>query len=202
MAWSVDINGLASLDDLLTLDKRTRSAAARALNATATRTRTTLARRVRDQVALPASYVAPRNGRLSVSKKANPTQLEAVITARSRPTSLSRFLLNKPKRGVEARLQVTPGRLTRIPRAFLIRLRAGNQLTDTRFNLGLAIRLRPGETLLNKKNVIRTRSGLYLLYGPSVQQVILDNQQRGLAREVERPTADFLEREFLRLINL
>ena len=205
MVGTVEITGLQSLNEIATLDDRVKRSASRALNTTAKRQRTEAARRVRRQVSFPANYLSPTGNRprLYVSKQANPASLQTRITGRFRPTSLTRFLLNRPSpRDRRAVLQVAPGRRTVIPRAFLIPLRQGNVRTDEKFNRGLAIRLRPGERLYNKHRAVRLRGNLYLLYGPSVQQVLLDNSGDGVFTRLERPTADFLESEFLRLLGL
>ena len=184
---------------------RRRLAAVRAINRVAREQRTDAARRIRTQVAFPASYLSPSSGRLFVSRRATRGRLEARITARSRPTSLARFSVgsaNPGRRNVTTALEVSSGRATFVRRAFLIRLRSGTALTDTRSNLGLAIRLRPGESLVNKRQQVRLSDGLYLLYGPSVQQVFLDNQGTGVATDIENPTADKLVAEYFRLLGL
>ena len=87
-------------------------------------------------------------------------------------------------------------------RAFLIKLNKGGGQTDTQFNAGLAIRLRPGEKIQNKVRQVQLSKNLYLLYGPSVQQVFLDNQGSGVAEDMKGEVLDQLEREFLKLLNL
>ena len=186
-------------------DDNRRMAAVRAINRVATEQRTAAARMIRNQIAFPASYLNPGGGRLVVSKRATRGSLEARITARSRPTSLARFAMGSATPGRQntaTALEVRSGRATFVRRAFLIRLRSGTALTDTRSNLGLAIRLRPGESLANKRQQIRFSEGLYLLYGPSVQQVFLDNQNQGVAADLEVPTANKLVTEYLRLLEL
>jgi hypothetical protein len=97
---------------------------------------------------------------------------------------------------------VHPGRARFMKRAFLIKLRAGTDSIETRFNQGLAIRLKPGETLQNKKNVVQLKNGLYVLYGPSVSQVFLDNEGDGVAKDIEPSVLDELEDQFLRLLEV
>ena len=90
--FAVFIDGLES-DLLEGLDtKGRRLAAVRALNRVARDARAEAARKIRDQVNLPARYVAPSQQRLYVSKKAQGSSLEARITARGRATSLAQFL--------------------------------------------------------------------------------------------------------------
>lgn len=168
-----------------------------AVNKTSERTRTKSARAIRQQVNLPASYLSPSGGRLVVAKKATTQDLTSIVRGRNRPTSLARFAAGTPRKGAGVTVQVKPGRARHLKRAFLIRLRAGSGVTDTKFNLGLAVRLRPGETINNKKEAIRSAKGLYILYGPSVGQVF------AAVSEDELPeAARFLESEFLRLMDL
>lgn len=87
-------------------------------------------------------------------------------------------------------------------KAFFIRLPQGSQMTETQFNLGLAIRLKPGEALMNKVQAVRMASGLYLLYGPSVDQVFRANDGGGVASDRAPYLAQRLENEFLRLLDL
>ena len=205
---ALETRGIEAAIDLVSgLDRRVGRAAVRAVNRTARDQRTVAARRIGEQVALPRSYLGPSGGRLIVTQRAAPGSPVARITARSRPTSLARFVqgaTGRPgrNRGAGLSVQVRPGRSVQLRRAFLIRLRRGAALTDTQYNLGLAIRLRPGESILNKYKQVQLSRRLYLLYGPSVQQVFLDNEGRGVAADIATPTAIKLEREFLRQLGL
>ena len=194
----------AAVDFVGGLGRRSRFAAVQAVNRTAKAARTSIARKIRDQVALPAGYLTPGGRRLVVYRRATRARLEAVIRARSRPTSLARFITGaaRPGRGQQVTVQVAHGRAVTLRRAFVIPLRQGTALTDTQRNLGLAIRLRPGERIVNKRRQVRHSRGLYLLYGPSVQQVFLDNEGRGVADDVAPATALQVEREYLRLMRL
>jgi len=183
--------------DLEDASVKTRRVASRAINRTLDRTRTRSASSIREQVAFPSGYLSPRTGRLSVTKRSNPTTLTGEITGRGRPTSLARFAQNTPRRGREVRLQVKPGKISTIPGAFLIKLRSGTADIETRNNMGLAVRLGPGQTLRNKRQTRRVSNGLYLLFGPSVDQVFRDVSEM----EAE-PAADFLEVELLRQLEL
>lgn len=199
--FAVMVEGVETLRDIKELAPRVKFAAAQAINKVARDQRAEAARRITDQINIPKSYVSPSGGRLVVSQQAQRTSLEARITARGRPTSLARFSKGSPgKAGVT--VEVKPGQTSYMRRAFLIRLPQGSTLTDSRFNLGLAIRLRPGERLDNKVRQVKLDKGLYLLYGPSVQQVFLDNSGKGVADDLAEPTADYLEAEFARLLSL
>lgn len=196
--YVVAVDGLSALRDLETIPEDVRRVAAMAINKTADRARAQASRRIREQVAFPARYLSDGNKRLDVSRRAKPEDLEAVITGRFRATSLARFVTSGAvgsRKGV--RVQVAPGMARYMRRAFLIPLRAGTAPIETKSNLGLAIRLRPGETIQNKKKVLKLGSNIYLLYGPSVSQVF-----RTVADEEAPETAAFLEAEFLRLMEL
>ena len=149
------------------------------------------------QVAWPRGYLD--RDRFNVRKAYN-ENLEAVITARMRPTSLARFVRGQAAaaagRGMGGvRVQVRPGATKSMPSAFLMRLRAGASMSDTNYNLGLAIRLKPGERILNKTKQSLTQLGhnLYLLYGPSVDQVF-----RTVAMDRAPEIVSMVETEFYR----
>lgn len=200
-AFAVAVEGVETIRDIQELRPQIRLAAARAINKVARDQRAEAARRISDQINLPRSYVSPASGRLSVTQQATRSSLEARITARGRPTSLARYAKGSPGRaGVT--LEVKPGQSNFLRRAFLIKLPQGSSQTDTRFNLGLAIRLRPGESLQNKAQQVQLSKGLYLLYGPSVQQVFLNNKGSGVADDLAEPTAERLEAEFNRLLEI
>lgn len=196
-AYAVFVEGIESVDFAKSISKNISLAAQRAINKTVDTTRTLSAKRIREQVAFPANYLAPSGGRLSVVKKASTGDLSATIRGRFRPTSLARFVQGTPRRGQAVQVAVSPGMARFMRRAFLIKLPAGSTKTDTKFNLGLALRLKPGETIQNKREAIKMASGLYLLFGPSVDQVF-----RTVAQDVSGPAADQLETEFLRLLEI
>lgn len=189
--YVIAVAGLDSIRDIANLDENILLRARQAINRTVERARTRSDREMRKQIAFPARYLSSR---LTVSQKASGRNLQAVITGRDRPTSLARFAKNKDigvarrKGGVS--VTVSPGNTRFMGGAFLMKLNGGN--------LGLAIRLSPGESLRNKKRMVSAGKGLYILYGPSVDQVF-----RSVADEFTAPdAADFLEREFTRLMEL
>lgn len=196
--YAVAVEGLSALRGIEDIPPNVKRAAAQAVNKTADRGRTSASRRIRRQVAFPAMYLdRAADGRLRVTQRADAENLEARITGRHRPTSLARFTTGGfvgGRNGV--RVAVQPGSPRLMQRAFLIRLRAGQASIDTRSNLGLAIRLREGETVENKKRVVQM-GNIHLLYGPSVDQVF-----RTVADDVAPEAAEFLESEFLRLLEL
>lgn len=197
--YVVAVEGLSALRTLEDIPQAVKRAALQAVNRTADRTRTAAARKMRDQVAWRASYLSPGQGRFTVAEKATRDKLEARIQARQRATSLAHFSKGSvgSKNGVS--VEVAPGFARMMKRAFLIRLRAGNAPIDTRSNLGLAIRLKPGERVLNKRQMVPLKKGsnVYLLYGPSVDQVF-----KTVAPDVAPDALDFLEAEFARLMEL
>ena len=183
--------------------KSRRLAAVRAINKAARDARAEASRVIRDQVNLPARYVSPAGKRLYVSKQAQRGDLEARITARGRATSLAQFISGGAKKGQRGvYVEVAPGKARFMKRAFVIPLRKGNEVTDTKYNLGLAIRLRPGESLKNKAFARRVESGLYLLYGPSVSQIFRANDGTGVASDMAPEVANKLSDEFLRLLDI
>src|SRR5690606_3808003 len=120
--WAVFVEGLDDLKNFGQIKPAIRLAAARAINKTSRDGRVEIARDIRDQVKLPASYVAPSQKRLYVSQMATQQQLEGRITARTRATSLARFVQGTPQRGQGVRVEVAPGRSRYMKRAFLIKL--------------------------------------------------------------------------------
>lgn len=202
--FAVFVEGIENLQDFSQLKQDIKLAAVRAINKTARDSRSRAARVIRDQVNLPASYVSPGQKRLYVSKQAQRGSLEARITARGRATSLARFVQGNPRPGkAGVSLSVSPGKARYSKRMFIIRLPGQDGATDSlRANLGLAIRLRPGETLTGKNSVVRVAKGLYLLYGPSVAQVFRSNDGTGVANDLVPEIERDLGNEFLRLLDI
>lgn len=200
MSIEIDVSGLAHLDRYLTLaPAAARKAARLAINDTAERKGIAALRaHMEDEIAFPSGYLTDPK-RFGVTQRASDANLEAIITARGRPTSLARFAssaatIGNRRLGSTLTVRVNPSRRRALSRAFLIRLRAGQgPVTDDRFNLGLAVRLRPGEVISNKVRMVPFGGGLYLLYGPSVDQVF-----RGVASERAGEIAGYVVDEFLR----
>lgn len=192
-AYALFVEGLSSLEDIENLDQTILKNARNAVNKTADRARTSSQRQIMAEVAFKATYI---QGRLTVSRRATGTNIEAVISGRDRPTSLARFVTNPgAKRGQKLNVMVAPGRVVGLdqnvdtPRAFLIKLKGGNT--------GLAIRLKPGESISKSRKAKRLADNLYLLYGPSIDQVF-----RGVAKDQSEPALAYLESEFQRLMGL
>lgn len=159
-------------------------AAAMALNSTVEKTRLAVVDKLGREIVFPAGYLSPGAGRLGVSGIASPDKLEVRLRARARPTSLATFATNGvvgKKGGVT--VTVKPGHPVLMNKAFLIRLRAG---TENGGNLGLAMRLRPNESIRRSRGAVQMSSGLWLLYGPSVAQGFATYLDRGkLVAETE-----------------
>lgn len=164
-----------------------KQAASLAINDVARQERTLAKRQMQAEINVPPSTFEGK--RFAVAQFANPDNLEAVITAQRRPLNLSRFITSRtPKAGKGGRkgleLQVKKGGSARVlPGSFLIPGPSGG--------FGLAIR---SKVPLRKSRAARQiRPGLYILSGPSV------NQMFGIiAPRREKPAAGTLEREFLR----
>lgn len=159
---------------------------------------------IRDQVAFSARYIGSANdgasARLGIIKRARSGDVEAIVRGRERPTSLARFAVGSkvvgrrtPGRPVRVKVAARGGAVT-MPGAWLMRLRQGTRLDDESFNVGLAVRLKPGQTL-NKREFASSkgRNGLHVLYGPSVAQVFRD-----VARDLQGPVSARVENEFIR----
>ena len=173
----------------------------RSINKTADRARTLASQDIREQVAFPASYLAPSAKRLFVSTKATKANpFEAVISGRDRPTSLARFTNQKPlgggqrHRGGQVAVTVKPGVRRYIKRAFLITLNNSN--------VGLAVRTDGGPPN-NAYAPKEIGKNLWLLYGPSVDQVLsAASNGGGIYEEIVPETLDFLNDEFNRQLDL
>lgn len=205
--FAVFVEGLGGID-LTNLDKEDiQSAASKAINTITRNARTKGAREIRKQVNLPARYVSPSGKGFYVSQTASPARLEGIITARGRPTSLARFVKGSPKPGkAGVHLEVSPGRARFMRRAFVLNLRGtGGSVDSGLANRGLAIRLRPGERLHNKVDALpfggKDRQ-LYLLYGPSVDQVFRSRDGTGVANDMVPGIEEDLSNEFIRLLDL
>ena len=166
-----------------------------AINDVATRGGMALIREeMTDQIAFPRGYLT--GDRIGVTKRATNANLEAVITGRKRATSLARFTSARTinqKGGVSVR--VSRGRTTYLKQAWLVRLKKGASLDEDNYNIGLAVRLRPGEKL-NKKTVHQSwlvAGQVALLYGPSVDQGFQE-----VAGDVVDPISEMVQDEFFR----
>lgn len=165
----------------------------RAVNYAATKARTESNRRMREQISWAARYL---DGKLDLTPaKGSVDNPEARIDVAFRPTSLARFVVGSKtpwKAGV--RLHVGAASFASSLRMFIVPLKRGTaDITEENRNLGLAIRLKKGETISGKYKTKSLGKGLYLLYGPSPAQVfytvaedIVPNVSEWMALEYER----------------
>lgn len=190
------VEGLDVPEEVIGLNsEKIERAAYRAINSTADRARKLSADEIRRRVNFPASYLNPQERRLYVSNKAGPGDLEAMILGRHRPTSLARFVTRGApgKTGVD--VEVTPGKSDEMKRAFIMKLKAGSGGIDTANNFGLAVRVKAGQRPDKAYKPVRVSENLYLLYGPSIDQVF-----RNIRSEVTPDADKYLQTEFERLI--
>ena len=197
VALELDVNAITGNQ----WNPKIETALLRSINKTADRARTSASQDIREQVAFPASYLAPSAKRLFVSTKATKASpFEAVISGRDRPTSLARFTNQKPlgggqrHRGGQLAVTVKPGVRRYIKRAFLITLNNSN--------VGLAVRTDGGPPN-NAYAPKEIGKNLWLLYGPSVDQVLsAASNGGGIYEEIVPETLDFLNDEFNRQLDL
>lgn len=191
------IHKLESMDEKITLS------AVRALNTAAEKARTLSARAVLDELAFPASYVAPASGRLTVGRKANRGNLSSTVSARSRSTSLARFALpNTPRRDAAGvNVEVKHGKVKLMKGAFLIKLRSGSDV-DSKNNLGLSVRTKDGRAPRSAYKPTRMKNGLWLLYGPSVAQALLNAKEQGIWPQKVEEISGYFKDEFNRLMEV
>lgn len=195
--YAVAVEGISALRTLEDLPADVKRAAVRAVNYATRRARTAAAKEMRQQVNFPARYLSGSNARLQIGKPATAETLESRITGRFAPTSLARFVTgSKTPNKMGVRVEVAPGFAKMMRRAFIIRLPQGQRgVTDEAFNLGLAIRLKPGERIQNKYRVVQMKNGLQLLYGPSIDQVF-STVSVDMLPDVDQ----WLNQEFVRLM--
>lgn len=199
MTVDVTFRGLDDVRKLVAgIPEKVDQASAFAVNEAARYGQAESSRRIREQVAFSASYVGSAedpNSRLRIAKRAKVGDLEAVIAGRTRPTSLAQFVKGAFKRNRPVRVKVSASKgMQTIANAFPMKLRRGTGVYDpNNANLGLAIRLGKDEKVRNKHQMVQVSGSLYLLYGPSVDQVFRD-----VRYDVQEPVADVLESSFLR----
>lgn len=200
------IEGLEGVMEQAQIEPKIELALMRALNASANWGRTRMSEEIRKQVNFGARYLTSGdNARLRVRQRASRSKLEAIIHGRDRPTSLARFTNDKVLAGgkrrrarggkVGVRVRVKAGSAGKIiERAFLMRLRNNN--------LGLAVRT-DGSKPTGAYKPKAIGKNLWLLYGPSVDQVLWSvRRQDGVIREVEPRIVEYMEKEFWRLMDV
>lgn len=204
MQFVVEIEG--NLDDLILSGlspEKINDSMSKAINKAADRARAASSQKIRQQVRFPAGYL--NSSRLSVKQRSNVSTLTAIIEGRDRATSLARFLRGTPvvrssaqqqkRRNSGEVVQVKAGGGgVRINRAFVFKLKNGN--------LGLAVRTSGGQPAGAYKPK-EIGKNLWLLYGPSVNQVLYSiKTEDGVFKQIEDETGDFMTNEFYRLLGV
>lgn len=194
----IDTRNVADFENFYALfPQRAGKAMSLAINDTARDILVTQARKqIYAEVNFPQGYLD--QDRLGVDQFSTPTQLVAVVKGRDRPTSLAQFATaagTPTKRGefIPVRsIQVHPGRNKQTNRTFLLSLKRGDNPTG---NVGLAIRLRPGESVekVDRYPVKEIFPNVYILYGPSVDQVL-----QGVVTDLRPAVLENLSSEFYR----
>ena len=175
MSYYIEATGLKVFDELLRqLGQNVEPSASDAINETAVFARRLGSQEIRQRINFTAKYID--GGRLAITRRAKPADLEAVVTGRDRATSLARFAQGSPRFGRQRtppRVRVkASGGASPIRNGFWMRLKRGNAVVSAEnANIGLAIRLAEGERVKNKNEMSPIGGNLYLLYGPSVGQV-------------------------------
>lgn len=206
MSLLVEYEALTGIEELLeAFPGATRQAARIALNDVSQNEGLAIYKKaVESQVDFGDGYLTP--DRLGVTSKARDDALAVTITGRQRATSLARFARGqsvgggKGRKGVRVRVKKGgPGET--IENAWLVRLKRGSSQDRDNFNLGLAIRLQPGERLRGKREVrsVQLDQNVFLLYGPSVDQVFRDVAVTD-TQPVLGKVGDEFFRQFFRLV--
>jgi hypothetical protein len=206
MKVTVEFEGLSEYAELFRRMPAVANKAARiAINQVAQRGAIKLARdSILDEINFPKNYLY--GDRLSVTRKATDSSLEAVITGRKMATSLARFAAggtaigSTTRQGVTVKVK-TRGAAVHLRKAWLVRLRSDKSLTEDKYNIGLAVRVRPGDKIRGKYSQHfrwLVKGTVALLYGPSVDQVFREVADK-IAPKVADMTADEFERQFTRL---
>ena len=191
--YAVFVDGLDDLN-LVDLKPQIEISAVRAINKTADFSRKHSADEMRRQYNFPGNYFDPAKGRLVISQRAKTNNLEAMITARRRATSLARFMIGGTVNRMGVVIEMKKGQSGQLERAFPVRLRGTKGENN---NLGLAVRTKRGERPDRAYRPSKLAEGLWLLYGISV------NQAFNYTREMTaRDAAIYLEDEFSRLLDL
>lgn len=204
MTVLVDYEALTGLEEFIgAFPQATRTAARIALNDVAEGEGLAVYRKaINEQIDFEDGYLT--SDRLGVTNKATDSDLAVTITGRQRATSLARFARGQSvqstrRKGVKVKVK-RGGAAQLMERAWLVRLNRGSSQSRDNFNVGLAIRLEPGERLRNKREVrsVQLDQNVYLLYGPSVDQVFRDVAVTDTPPVLEKVGNEFF-RQFFRL---
>lgn len=212
MTIAFESDGLGDAADyFMRMPEISARAASRAINRVANRDGMRLIQDMMYQdVNFPKGYLD--GDRIGVSRLATEQRPEAVIRARQRATSLARFAQGgvvgggqflsgggkAVNRGVAVGVRNGGERVLRS--AWLVRLRRGASLDEDNYNVGLAVRVKEGDTIAGKNTLHKSwlvPGKVALLYGPSVDQVF-----RSVADRASAPIAQLVAAEFYRQIDV
>lgn len=195
MDYVVAVEGLEAID-FDNAPAKIRRYASMAVNRALRRARADAKKQMLAEVNFGARYLGNvSDGALRIAAFSTPATMEGRVRGRDRPTSLARFTRQQPlARGARRRrtgvtVSVKPGSSNTLERAFLVRLNQGR-------SIGLAVRTQGGPPAAAYKPS-RLANGVWLLYGPSVDQVF-----RGVAQDVEPDAIKVFRDEFLRLVQV
>lgn len=204
MTIDIDIRGLANLERFVSkASPEFRKALPLAINDTLRYAGRTGSSDIRDQINVGRNYIGDarsKDAKLRITRYASANNPEGVLAARDNAVSLARFAVGKPtfgrtKRGPKVRVKTGSGGET-IRRGFFVKLPANSSAIEAGFNLGLAVRLKPGEKIDNKRvNAKPLANGVFLLYGPSVAQVF-----QSVGDDIQDPVASYLVSQVLRQV--
>lgn len=189
MAVEIETRGLEEMSAFFRAQPEVAERAAQlAINDSARFAQRVGAKQILDEINYPKSYLRGEDNRLSITQFATRGNLEAVVAGRDRATSLARFSSTKVKFGRQhgVRVQVkAKGAARDLPNGFFMQLRNGN--------VGLAVRVRKGERLRKSRAAVDMGNGVFLLYGPSVDQAF-----QGVAADVVDSVSDNAAEQFVR----
>jgi hypothetical protein len=197
----IEVRAIDGLNDFLEAapDIAPRAAALAMNDITGGKGLTRYKKSIHSQVAFPGGYLEEAE-KFGQTGYATPGHLETRISARQRPTSLARFATGAVGRE-GATVHVKPGRSIRLKKAFMVRLRAGTVMDNDNFNLGLAVRVKPGQTIRGKRDtsrMVHLAKDVFLLYGPSVDQVFRSVAETDTPAVLDEMGLEFF-RQFTRL---
>ena len=188
------VGGLGELDDKISALQGGAKLKADVLNEGINYARSLGADEIMKQVEFPAGYL-DRPERFFISTRAKPSQPLAVLASRRRPTSLATFVTGSGPDGVTVRVKKRKG-AKKMRRAFLTRsLKAGKARGGNR---GLAVRTKgekPDKSYKPIKMFSDDYGTVWLLYGPSVNQVFND-----VADDIIPKVNAFVQRRALQLL--
>lgn len=195
----IEYDAIKGLDEFLeAMPEIARQSASYAMNdITGGKALTIYRKAMRSQIAFPAGYLEDED-RFGQTGYATPARLETKLSGRQRPTSLARFATSGTTGKAGVSVNVKAGRTTRLEKAFLVRLNSGVGITADKFNLGLAVRVKPGETIRGKREpgkAPKLAPNVFLLYAPSVDQVFRTVADNGPATP---QVLDLMALEFFR----